>query len=1049
MHEIETVVESYEDAQARGGRADIAEFLPDREHPQYVEIACELVRVDLEYSFERGQPKRLDDYRSVCCDLFDDRHCLEQAAFEEYRLRHRSGELVTPGEYRARYGIETDRWPLLSKSPAGAGEASDTGAAEPADGRSTGPAAAAPRAGHEQGFPEAPGRFLGFELLAELGRGAFARVYLAREAELANRRVALKITRRASAEPDRLAQLQHTNIVPIFSVHRDGSLQAICMPYFGSTTLADLLNHFRTRQGLPQSGAELLSTLQARHDATRAAHNGGKKGSGLFCAKHPSGRSGKRVLTPFSQEPVSGQWLRRLSYPDAAVWIADRIAAGLAHAHDRGIVHRDLKPANLLLANDGRPMILDFNLAAGQADTEDPTAGGTLPYMAPEQIEAFESGRQVDARSDIYALGIILFEMLCGRLPFPVHRGSWHEQAPLSVEDRNRGPASVRAVRPAVPRDIDAIVQKCLQPDPARRYASARALREDLRRHLNNLPLRHAPNRAPLERAAKWARRHPRLTSASSVASIAALVVATLVGLWFAQGRKIERLEAHTRLDQLVQAMPTLRVPLTSPDIIPASVAEAAAAGRAELDRLGIVWPLAPDWWQQQTRYKSLEARDQLRLRASLGELLYLLAGVPVRPAAPAVAAPARTEQLGEALRFIEVAQSMVDGPTVPRAFLVRKADVLAALGRADEASRVRARADRQAVTAVARDRYLLALDAMSKRQFERALPILQQTRAEIPSDFSIWFLTGNCHVGLGQLYEAEGCFTTCLALSPDSYWAFFHRGLCRLELKKYVAAADDFDGVLALRPGLAPALINRALAYAGQGNLPAATRDLTQAIAHGGPTRARFLRARYYRQLGHNDQAAADLAAGLQLEPTDEKSWIARGIARLRSDPEKAMADLRQALVLNPRSIRALQNIAFLLADKPNGTDQALGVMNQILAIRPEHTPALAGRGVLLARLGQRDEALRDATAVLRIGDDGKTLYHLACLYALTSRQNPPDRQKALQLLARALRDQTWRAPIARTDPDLETLRDDPQFASIVAAAETLGKVGTGPRQK
>jgi serine/threonine protein kinase len=104
----------------------------------------------------------------------------------------------------------------------------------------------------------------GFQLIAELGQGSFGRVYLAKQGELAGRLVVLKISEDLTAESHSLAQLQHTNIVPVYSVHRSGAVQAVCMPYFGPTTLADVLEELKSRSSLPLSGSDLLSTLNNR-----------------------------------------------------------------------------------------------------------------------------------------------------------------------------------------------------------------------------------------------------------------------------------------------------------------------------------------------------------------------------------------------------------------------------------------------------------------------------------------------------------------------------------------------------------------------------------------------------------------------------------------------------------------------------------------------------------------------------------------------------------------------------------------------------------------
>ena len=112
-------------------------------------------------------------------------------------------------------------------------------------------------------LPEVGQAFAGFQLIGNLGRGAFGRVYLARQGDLADRPVALKVSTGCFAESQKLARLQHTHIVPIYSFHRAGSLQAVCMPYLGSTTLADILDDLGQRQTLPASGKGLVSTLNS------------------------------------------------------------------------------------------------------------------------------------------------------------------------------------------------------------------------------------------------------------------------------------------------------------------------------------------------------------------------------------------------------------------------------------------------------------------------------------------------------------------------------------------------------------------------------------------------------------------------------------------------------------------------------------------------------------------------------------------------------------------------------------------------------------------
>ena len=162
--------------------------------------------------------------------------------------------------------------------------------------------------------------------------------------------------------------------------------------------------------------------------------------------------------------------LGKLSYVEAILWIGSRLADGLAHAHSRGILHRDLKPANILLTDSGQPMLLDFNLSA---DTKEPASfasfGGTLPYMAPEHLKAFRGQEDlpVDARSDLYAMGIILYELLAGRHPFEVFSGGSLSVLERMIVERSKPvPPALRERNPQVSPAVESIIRHCLEADP-------------------------------------------------------------------------------------------------------------------------------------------------------------------------------------------------------------------------------------------------------------------------------------------------------------------------------------------------------------------------------------------------------------------------------------------------------------------------------------------------------------------------------------------------------------------------------------------------------
>ena len=182
--------------------------------------------------------------------------------------------------------------------------------------------------------------------------------------------------------------------------------------------------------------------------------------------------------------------LARMKYVDAVLWLAARIADGLQHAHEQGLIHRDLKPANILLSDDGQPMLLDFNLAVESENIQKVAVGGTVAYLAPEQLAAVQTGQKqkITERCDFYGLGIILYELLTGHHPFQQPtRGQ--SLIPSMLEERKAGPPPLRKHNRQVTPAIEAIVRHLLESDPDRRYASAAHVATDLDRQMQNLPL--------------------------------------------------------------------------------------------------------------------------------------------------------------------------------------------------------------------------------------------------------------------------------------------------------------------------------------------------------------------------------------------------------------------------------------------------------------------------------------------------------------------------------------------------------------------------------
>ncbi len=1056
--ELDQFIAAYEIAKARNPVADWTDFLPPRDHPLYQAVLCELVRIDLEAGWDEGQPRRLEDYQRRFPELSDDPDGFCAIAFEEYRLRCLAGEAPSTAEYEERYGIHTTGWSLPpTNRPAGA-RIEDRGSRIEDRGSRTKARLPSPlelselygcdllaaqrlaQAVHE--FPNPGETFLGFQLLAELGRGTFGRVYLARQGDLANRYVALKVATDLYAESQTLAQLQHTHIVPIYSIHQAGPLQAVCMPFLGTTTLADVFKDLRRRDSVPASGKSLVQTLDARKSATRLPE-GLVEGRGARDEGRGAGDedvSSSSPLTPRPSPLADGNlhMLAQLTHVQAVLWITARVADGLAHAHARGILHRDLKPANVLLTEDGQPMLLDFNLSADTKRRVGPAAallGGTLPYMAPEHLDAYQgTDCPVDARSDLYSLGIILYEMLAGRPPFEIPRGPLPEVLARTSAARRAPPPDVRRWNRAVSPAVASIVRHCLEPEPARRYQSARELRDDLECQLAHQPLRYAPEPSWWERAQKWRRRHPRLTSAASIVTLAALVVLGLGSLLVVRGRQLARLEAHSSLQQLDEDLKALRFLVYSPEPERQQLEDSAALCRRMLERYHLPENAA---WRDSSAFRLLAPAEQQRLREDLGEVCFLGAQVNARQARTA-AGPPEPDKLALALRLNELAQACYAPEAEPRALVLQRARLLRWSSRDAEAQSVEAGA-KSLPPPSPRDHYLLLADAGGRGQWRAALPVLQEMSRQDPQNYSWWLLLGNCYAGLGKFAEAAAYYDLGIAMRPNEIWAYFNRGVLYLEQQQYRQAQADFDQVLRRRPDLLSALFNRARARYELGDHAGALADLTKVLDTGlAPTRVYFFRAQVRARLGDRAGARQDHDEGIRREPIDEKDWIARGVNRCATDPQAALADFDKALEINPNSVRALQSKASVLSEKLHREAEAVAILDRVVALDPDYLRARAGRGVLLARQGKREAAHADARAALKLSQQPSLLYQLAGIYSLTSRQHPEDRQEALRLLSTALT-QGYGLDLLARDADLDPIRHLPEFQRLVEAARAL----------
>jgi serine/threonine protein kinase/tetratricopeptide (TPR) repeat protein len=1102
---VDPYVKAFEAAWVNSGPVAVEAFLPSADDPVYPRAVRELVRVDLEFGWNCGKPRGVDDYRRSFPTVFADRANLAAVAFEEYRQRRGHGENPDLAEYSTKYGVDTAEWPgaqaavssvqpprtVVVDGAAGLAAASvlyrqlrDAGvdldnAAVPAAAddafdlikgiHRADPAVARKLTDATLAMPQVGEEFLGFHLEAELGAGAFGRVFLARQLDLAERPVALKVTADLSGEEQTLAQLEHTNIVPLYDCKRRGAFRAVVMPFKGGTTLADMICGLRESKSLPASGRHIVSTLNDRMLSTvrtgsasgipssRRSYQGAVPRAAAE-AHSPADRPAA-TLSRFILDQFEG-----FTYVKAVLWIGARLADGLAYAHDRGIVHRDLKPANVLLTDEGQPMLLDFNLA-DDARLRDQAAaarmGGTLPYMSPEQLTAFTASREtrnalaaaVDARTDVYSLGLILYELLTGRPAFPHRPGRTHESLPLMIEDRRQPPPRLRPYNPDITPATEAIVRRCIEPDPAKRYPSARALQEDIDRHLADRPLRHTPEPSLAERTGKWARRHPRLASWPVAGVVAAAAVVVALGWTVAHGRQLARLRAVKQLAGLETIRNEQQVLLNA---VLNTGSRPDSRRAADLARSGLAAYGLPDDpnWRTGPLVAPLSPAEQDQLAEKVAGMLLTWADAE-QQWAKGEPPDQKRAGLALAMRLTDQAAACL-GDADNLAVWGHRAALAGELGREDHEV-VAAKAE-HLKPRTAEDHFFLGRALTRQRDYKNAVVQLTEATRQDPKHYWAWNNLGSCYLDLGDVREAVACYGACAGMADDPATAFFahyHRGLAFLKQRAYAAAEADLHaavGELADLPDellhsqrprayllLAEILMSRGQLFGRQVDLAAAEKVLTDALAHDDGLILHLRRAEVRTLRKDKPGADRDWDAVLMAKPTDEHEITFRGVARLeRGDTQGALADYDEALAGNPTFAPALQNKANVLSEKFGKDDEALAVQDELVKLYPDYVKARIGRAVLLARKGERQKAHADAIAALALNRDGETLYMAANVYALTSKQEPNDAERVLPLLAAAL---LSNFDELNGDADMDSVRGQPWFQPLVASARAITK--------
>jgi serine/threonine protein kinase/tetratricopeptide (TPR) repeat protein len=791
----------------------------------------------------------------------------------------------------------------------------------------------------------------GYEILQELGRGGMGVVYKARHVRL-QRLVALKMIlagahagasglARFRAEAEAVAQLQHPNIVQIYETGEHEGRPYFSLEFVEGGSLEERL---RESSLPPRAAAEVIETL----------------------------------------------------------------ARTMAVAHQRGIVHRDLKPANILLgvvsgqttllrkeqmsgavlpgdhwARNTVPKIADFGLAKRVDDDSGQTHSGTIlgtpSYMAPEQAEG--KNRELGPPADIYALGAIFYELLASRPPFKA--GNPIDTIRQVIEQE---PVPPRQLEPGVPRDLETICLKCLQKDPARRYASATELADDLRRFLNDEPIRARPTPA-WERAWKWSKRRPTLVALLGV-SVAAAVALVLFIIWhnvslqgeLIQARAEERL-AREREQEAIEAQRLSRIEAEGEKLFhDAQVAVAArdwASARLHLTKVLAAIGDEPRLKQQKAPAEALlgKVEKQLRVEADRqasqarfqqfvglrDEALFLGCLYTGMDLAGNIKATRAVVQRALGVYAISVDKAL-RGPPALDAHLddARKREVLAdcyqlllilaeteaqsaLIGQSSDQPRGLREAGRLLKQALRfgpasrayhlrQARYLRLLGDQAGAQRE------EKAAAGLPIRHVLdHFLVGDEYYRRTQFKEALEEFNRVLHRQPSHFWAQYLGALCLLRLH---------------RPAEATALLGACLAQRG---------DFVWIY---------LLRGFAHAELLAFDAAEADFQKALQLR-LDESSryvlFVNRGVLRVRqSRLDDAISDLKMAINLKPREYQAYVNLA-LAYRRQKKLDAALKQLDRAIDIEPKLADLYRRRARLQLERKELTLALADFDQAIR----------------------------------------------------------------------------------
>jgi serine/threonine protein kinase/Flp pilus assembly protein TadD len=850
--------------------------------------------------------------------------------------------------------------------------------------------------------PEGP---LGdFRLVREIGRGGMGVVYEAVQISL-GRRVALKVLpfaagldarqlQRFKNEAQAVAHLHHPHIVPVYYVGCERGVHFYAMQLIEGRTLAALIRELRQTAGPEERGSRVEgrgsksdgpAPLPAERTETREDRG-------------PAVKTDPRHLRSSILDP-------RSSFFRTAARLVLQAAEALEHAHRLGVIHRDVKPANLLVDTDGKLWVTDFGLARLPGDkglTGNGDLLGTLRYMSPEQ--ALGHPAAVDQRTDVYSLGATLYEVLTLG---PALDGRDRQELLRRIAAEE--PHPVRQLNPAVPTELEVIVRKALEKEPKDRYATAQELADDLRRFLEDKPIR-ARRPSWREQARKWARRHrPVVWSAAAALFVTLTVVAGSVG-WVVRDQAAREDEAaRDREARRARNEAKVRGALEEGQRLRGQgkwlEAQAAARRAEEL--------LADGGGSAELRGRAGGLRADLRMVLRLEEIQLLQSGVKDgrfddlgadrRYAAAFRRYGVDVESLGlraAAARLrerpirVELATAL-DGWSQTRRYLPGRGrkgwQELLALARAVDPDLWRRRfrglllrGKTQALAQAAATVQVRRLPPVTLRHLagylqengrpRRALALLRRAQQQYPGDF---WINHQLAYYLDKMQphrpqEVIRFYTAAVAIRPDSPGALLNFGNALAGAGRNQEALAAYRRACGVKPDYADAynnLGNILWALGRQDEALAAYRRALRLNPSLGPAHGNLGNA--LCQQGHLNRGLAELRQAVALMPTSAVAHCNLGLALAdRGRPGEALAECRAALRLDPDYAEAhdARGRALLDLGRPGA---AAAAFRRTIRLQPSSAAAQSHLGVALGRLSRPAAALAAYRRAIQLQPD------------------------------------------------------------------------------